>query len=305
MNRTASKAFAVITVMLICVLSLNLFFYALTPDENVARIVAHSEKMSSAEEVRYYFDDKEGTITVYSVKTLEIDLTYIADRVKVLISQDGVMNYITEMSPSVLSTDEARAIVAKILWLYKTDTYNNTPLLDFTRTPITDDEGIERYPLLEEFSTPAKFTEYLKTVFTDNIAENYLNNTTITVFGNELYDIGGKVAQYSLDYENFMLKEIYTSENGLWRFYQVTIPNEDIDDMIDDMIFNIGLMYTENGWRIAYSELTNEQEYLYLHKYNSEQNGKNYNPATSDILVLFPVLLSVSLVSSIICLKKK
>ena len=298
-------------IVVISVIMIGMCTFAESMDETVAKIVADSKIFENAETIKYSFDEKENILTVYSIKEFDTQfgkVDYIADSVKVKIAEEGVMHYIQTTDPSNLSPDEARAIIAKRMWLFYTDLYNNTAMLDFTRTPITDVDGIEKYPLLDDFSTEAKFTEYLKTIFTENVAMHYLEDTSITIFGNELYDIGGKVAQFTFDYENFQLEEIFTAESKAWHLYRVTVKFDndmnDLADTYDD--FFIGIFNTENGWRIAQTSLKNESELLYFGTYDNKATDENNhkNPSTADTSVIVPFIMSISFIGSLLSLKK-
>ncbi len=298
-----TELFALLSVLLFSAIT-----FAASMTETVSKIVSDSKRFENAEEIKYCYDEDNAVLSVFSIKSLDIgneQIDYIDDCVRVKISENGVMNYLPESTPpSGLSSDEARAMISTRLWLFKTDLYDNTEMLDYTRTPIND-YGIEKYPLLDDFSTFAKFTGYLKTLFTDNIAEHYIEDTTITVFGNELYDIGGKVAQFTFDYDNFATEEVFTSENGAWHLYRVTVyfdnDMHDLENTYDD--FYIGLYYTQKGWRIAQTTFKNESEIIYLETYENKEVKAN-NPSTADISVVFPLILIISLTGSLLCLKK-
>jgi hypothetical protein len=292
---------------LISVLFFTPVTFAESMTEAVSKIVSDSKKFEDAEKIKYCYDEYNSVLSVFSIKSLDIGnepIDYIDDCVRVKISENGVMNYLPESAPSALSFDEARAMIHTRLWLFKTDLFDNTEILDFTKNPIND-YGIEKYPLLDTFSTPAKFTEYLKTLFTDNIAEHYLEDTTITVFGNELYDIGGKVAQFTFDYDNFATEEVFTSENGAWHLYRVTVKFDnamhDLEGAYDD--YYVGFFYTENGWRIALTTFKNDYELFYFETYDKTATAEK-NPSTSDLSVLFPLILSISFTGALICFKR-
>jgi hypothetical protein len=298
-----------VSVAMLSVFLFTSFFCAETMNDTVSKVVSNSRQFENAERIKFYYDAENAVLTVVSIKSLDIGnepIDYIDVCVKVKISEDGIMNYLPEKTPSGLSLDEARTMISKRLWLFKTDLYDNTEILDYTKTPIND-YGIEKYPLLDDFSTAAKFTDYLKTVFTKNIAEHYLQDTTITSFGNELYDIGGKVAQFTFDSENFAVTEVFASENGLWHLYRVTIQfDNDMHDLdgvgaYDD--FYVGFFYTENGWRIAQTTFKNDYELFYFETYDKKATAEK-NPSTSDLSVLFPLILSISFTGTLLCFKR-
>lgn len=265
---------------------------------------AESKYFAESENIRYSYNKEAKLLTMYAILTAENGIEYIADTAYVDVDQDEHWRIRTdEKKPSNLSDEEARIITDKRLWLYKADKYDNTFLLDFTVTPIKDANGTEWYPLLDEFSTAGKFTSYLKTIFTDSIASDYITNSSIRVFGNELYDIGGKVSQHTFNYESYLLEKTYVSENGDWYFYKVTVP---MDDEIGNLTFTIGLYFTENGWRICYDGFKNISEITSFA--NAEKRielGEDGNPSTCDFSVIYPVLLTISVTIPTFILKKK
>lgn len=295
--------------------------FALSEEDTVKAVVSASAKFDESESIRYYYDEEDGSLTVYSIKSAEIEydpdssslpnysFMYIDDCIKVKTDENGVLKYVSDgIVPPALSSDAARALIGIRLWLFKVDLYDNTSILDFSKTPIVDsDYYIEWYPLLDEFSTRVKFTDYLRTVFSDNIALAYIDNTSLKIYGNELYDIGGKVAQFSFDSENFGVQEVFTSENGLWHLYRVTVDfdndMQDLEDVYD--VFYVGILYTENGWRIAQTTFKDENELLYLKEYNNDNDEKAVsNPSTDDSATLLPVLLCISLFGTFFCIRK-
>ena len=302
-NKFISAIFIIIAITVFLHLScLNL--KALSDEEYVDLILSDPEAyniLETAEEIRYSFNESENIIYIYSVKNLNNEYPYISDFIKARADETGRINIVPQQAPSQITIEGARALIAKRLWLFKTDIYDNTALLDYTKNPIKDANGIELYPLLDEFSTTEKFKKYLNTILTPNLAEHYLEDTTVTEFGNTLYDIGAKVAQYTFDYETFSLEELFTSENWKWRFYRITVPF----DEFGDSVFTVGLFYGENGWRIAYSDIQaeNELEYFNFYNYSSEINHKTNNPSTNDISYLIPILFFIS--SAGFCLIKK
>lgn len=309
MKHVIQKLALAVLIAMIFVLLFTTFAYAESMNETVSKIVSDSGKFENAGKIEYCYDN--GVLSVFSIKSIDIGnepSDYIDCCVKVKISEDGVMNYLPEVNAPNLSYEQARALIGIRLWLFKVDLYDNTSILNFTKTPIKfeDEEYIDWYPLLDDFSTKTKFTDYLKTVFTDGIASSYLDNdTTIRVYGNELYDIGGKVAQFSFDSENYAVEEVFTSDNGAWHQYRVSVKfdsymGDDLENTYDD--FYVGIFYTENGWRIAQTTFKNESELLYLETYTKKATEKN--PSTSDFSIFFPLVLSISLTGTLISLKK-
>ena len=262
-------------------------------------IVANTDVFKESEQIKYTFDEDSQTITVYSIKTIDseecnLDYPYYIDTyVRVRIENNGLLRLIDNVEQAYISIDEVRSIINRRLWLYKVDQFDNTSILDYSKTPIKDNNAIDWYPLLDEFATIDKMQDYLKSILTDNLAENYIKNTSIRVFGNELYDIGGKVSQYSYYYEDFLMSETYVSKNGNWHLYTVTIP--DPEGLGECDIFHIGLLLTPEGWRIAYSSIKEGNETDYLQKYEKSTVIEQNNPSTSDYTLIFPLLLTVSI----------
>ena len=264
---------------------------------------ASSEAFNESEDLRYSFNPQTGIVSVFALKTAEDGIEYIADTAYIEYGQGGLIKILPDSySPKKLTDEEARAIINRRLWLYKADKYDNTYMLDLTATPIKDADGTEWYPLLDDFSTQSKFISYLKEIFTDNLASNYIVDTSVRHFGNELYDIGGKVSQYSFDYSGYLLEQIFASDNGGWYFYKITVP---MDEEIGTLEYTVGLYYSENGWKICYDGFKNTSETDYLEKI--EQNSfeiEDDNPSTGDITLLYP-LLSVCSLIGIVFLKIK
>lgn len=262
-------------------------------------VVSNTERLNDASEILYSYDEYSQIITVYELDEMNneensntvFSSKFINSYYPVKIDNNGMLKYIQVMPPEPLSLEEVRSLIGIRLWLYKVDLYNNTSILDFSQTPIRDGDYIEWYPLLEEFSTIYKMQDYLKTVMTDNLAEHYINNTSIRLFGNDLYDIGGKVSLYSYNYDGFIVEQVFVSDTGYWQFYKVIVPDT---GMSDTDVFMVGLLYTQEGWRIAYSTLKNESEFDYLDIFIRSDNNKIDNPSTSDNSFLYPLLLIIS-----------
>lgn len=264
---------------------------------------SYSAEFAKSENIRYSYDKEASLLTMYAILTADNGIEYIADTAYVDVDRDGNWKVRTEdIIPDPLSDEEARILTDKRLWLYKADKYDNTYLLDFTQTPIKDTSGTEWFPLLDEFSTTSKFTAYLKTIFTNSLANDYITNTSIRIFGNELYDIGGKVSMYSFHYEDYLLEKTFESDNGDWYFYKVTVP---MDNEIGNLTFEIGLYFTEDGWRVCYDGFGKTSEIASFVKAEKRIDLEDdSNPSTCDISLIYP-LISILAFSGILFVFQK
>ncbi len=263
---------------------------------------SESTEFAKSDNIRYSYNNETRLLTMYAVLTAENGIEYIADTAYVDISSDGNWS-IREYAkiPNSISDEEARILTDKRLWLYKTDKYDNTYLLDFTATPIKDANGTEWYPLLDEFSTQSKFISYLKSIFSNSLATDYITNTSIRIFGNELYDIGGKVSLIPFKYEGYLLEQTFVSENGGWYFYDITIPSEDFGNLT----FTIGLYYEDNGWRVCYDGFKENSEISSFVKAEKKiELDDESNPSTCDFSIIAPMLSVLALTGITFILKK-
>lgn len=298
-------------ILTICFLFVVLFpivGHAQTVSGITDMLKSESTIFADSDDIRYKYDGDTGILTIYAVKTNENGLQYAADTAYIRVEPDGRWEMIPqdENDISPLTIDDARVMINKRLWLYKADKYDNSYMLDLTSTPIKDADGTEWYPLLDDFSTQSKFTAYLKEIFVDNIALDYISQTTVRVFGNELYDIGNKSSSESFNYDDCFIEQTFVSEDGRWHFYKVTVNvNSEFAST-----FTVGIYFSQNGWRIGYDGFNNVSM---LDNMNKIENGNvkidstvvEDNPSTTDFSLIPLLFAAMSGTGMIFALKTK